>query len=131
MEPSLHNDPTAHLRHTVYGLFITIAFGMMVGHIVGVERSGPSPIHGDNDRSRWATIRSLVEKHSYTIGMRAYFDEAGTIFADEGQIIELRVHQEDMGKVIGRNGKTAKAIRSLLMSASTKANTRAVLQILE
>ncbi len=88
MEPSLHHDPTAHLRHTVYGLFITIAFGMMVGHIVGVERSGPSPIHGDNDRSRWATIRSLVEKHSYTIGMRAYFDEAGTIFADEGQIIE-------------------------------------------
>ena len=50
---------------------------------------------------------------------------------DEGQIIELRVHQEDMGKVIGRNGKTAKAIRSLLMSASTKTNTRAVLQILE
>ncbi len=50
---------------------------------------------------------------------------------DEGQIIELRVHPEDMGKVIGRSGTTAKAIRSLLISASTKTNTRAVLQIVE
>jgi predicted RNA-binding protein YlqC (UPF0109 family) len=50
---------------------------------------------------------------------------------DEGQTIELRVNAEDMGKVIGRGGKTAKAIRSLLMSASTKADTRAVLQIVE
>jgi predicted RNA-binding protein YlqC (UPF0109 family) len=36
-----------------------------------------------------------------------------------------------MGKVIGRSGTTAKAIRSLLISASTKTNTRAVLQIVE
>ncbi|HMO35718.1 MAG TPA: hypothetical protein PKA06_06720 [Gemmatales bacterium] len=77
-------DSTASLRHTVYALLITIAFGMMVGHIVGVERSGPSPIHGDNDRSRWLTIRSLVEQQSYAIGLRAYFDEAGTRFEDQG-----------------------------------------------
>jgi len=50
---------------------------------------------------------------------------------DEGQLIELRVHPEDMGKVIGKSGKTARAIRSLLMSASTKSTTRAVLQIVE
>ncbi len=50
---------------------------------------------------------------------------------EEGQTIELRVNPEDMGKVIGRGGKTAKAMRSLLMSASTKADARAVLQIVE
>jgi hypothetical protein len=86
-EPTMP-DPTKHLRHTAYGLFITVAFGMMVGHIVGVERSGPSPIHGDNDRSRWATIRSLVEKQSYSIGHRAYYDEAGTKYVDLGQQME-------------------------------------------
>ncbi|GMU91770.1 MAG: UPF0109 protein [Candidatus Hydrogenedentota bacterium] len=50
---------------------------------------------------------------------------------DEGQIIELRVHPEDMGKVIGKSGKTAKAIRTLLSSAAMKSNVRANLQIIE
>jgi hypothetical protein len=50
---------------------------------------------------------------------------------EEGQIVELRVHPDDMGKVIGKNGKTAKAIRSVLASATTKSDTRAVLQIIE
>ena len=50
---------------------------------------------------------------------------------EEGQVVELRVHPEDMGKVIGKSGKTAKAIRSLLASATTKSNTRAILQIVE
>jgi hypothetical protein len=50
---------------------------------------------------------------------------------EEGEVLELRVNPEDMGKVIGRSGKTAKAMRSLLASATTKSNTRAVLQIVE
>jgi predicted RNA-binding protein YlqC (UPF0109 family) len=50
---------------------------------------------------------------------------------DEGQVIELRVHPEDMGKVIGKSGKTAKAIRTLLSSAAMKSNVRANLQIIE
>ncbi|MBX7256876.1 MAG: KH domain-containing protein [Candidatus Hydrogenedentes bacterium] len=54
-----------------------------------------------------------------------------TIESEEGQIVELRVNPEDMGKVIGKNGKTAKAMRSLLASATTKSDTRAVLQIVE
>ena len=47
------------------------------------------------------------------------------------QCLELRVHPEDMGRVIGKNGRTAKAIRSLLSSASAKSNSRTVLQIVE
>lgn len=50
---------------------------------------------------------------------------------EEGQVLELRVNPEDMGKVIGRGGRTAKAMRSLLASATTKTETRAVLQIVE
>jgi hypothetical protein len=46
-------------------------------------------------------------------------------------VYELRVGQGDMGKVIGKHGKTAKSIRTLLAAASGKAGKRAVLEILE
>jgi predicted RNA-binding protein YlqC (UPF0109 family) len=49
----------------------------------------------------------------------------------EGPIIELRVAQNDLGKVIGRQGRTAKALRTLLSAACTKARTRATLEILD
>lgn len=47
----------------------------------------------------------------------------------EGQAYELRVHPEDMGKIIGKNGRTAKALRTLLNSAASKQDIRANLQI--
>lgn len=53
------------------------------------------------------------------------------IETEEGQSFELRVHPEDMGKVIGKSGRTAKAIRSVLSAAAAKQNTRADLQIVE
>lgn len=53
------------------------------------------------------------------------------IDSDEGQVLELRVHEEDMGRVIGKSGRTAKAIRSLLSAAASKANVRANLTIIE
>ena len=46
-------------------------------------------------------------------------------------VIELRVAKEDLGKVIGKQGRTAKSIRSILNAASTKINKRSVLEILE
>ncbi|MBC8232504.1 KH domain-containing protein [bacterium] len=52
----------------------------------------------------------------------------------EGQkttILELSVAEDDLGKVIGRRGKTAKAMRIVLSAAATKEDKRAVLQIIE
>ncbi|MCC7431707.1 KH domain-containing protein [bacterium] len=46
-------------------------------------------------------------------------------------VYELRVGEGDLGKVIGRKGQTAHAIRTLLSAASAKAGRRAVLEILE
>jgi uncharacterized protein len=46
-------------------------------------------------------------------------------------VIELRVAKEDMGKVIGKEGRTAHAMRTILSAASMKFNKRAVLEILE
>lgn len=46
-------------------------------------------------------------------------------------VLELRVEQSDMGKVIGRRGQTAKSLRTILSAASAKEGKRAVLEILE
>jgi len=46
-------------------------------------------------------------------------------------VIELRVHPEDLGKVIGRQGRTAKAVRTLLGAAGMKVKKRFTLEILE
>ncbi|HEX9758775.1 MAG TPA: KH domain-containing protein [Nitrospiria bacterium] len=46
-------------------------------------------------------------------------------------IIELRVCQEDLGKIIGKQGRTARAMRTLLNAAGTKMGKRCVLEILE
>ena len=51
--------------------------------------------------------------------------------SEEGESIELRVNPEDMGRVIGKAGRTAKAIRALVSAAASKAGKRASLQIVE
>ncbi|MFC1735616.1 KH domain-containing protein [Candidatus Hydrogenedentota bacterium] len=47
------------------------------------------------------------------------------------QILELRVRQSDMGQVIGKSGRTAKAMRTLLDAAATRDGKRVVLEIVE
>jgi len=51
--------------------------------------------------------------------------------SEEGEMIELRVNPEDMGRVIGKAGRTAKAIRALVNAAASKAGKRVLLQIVE
>ncbi|MDP8256512.1 MAG: KH domain-containing protein [Candidatus Alcyoniella australis] len=46
-------------------------------------------------------------------------------------VLELRVAPDDLGKVIGKNGRTARAMRTILSAASTKSGKRSVLDILE
>jgi predicted RNA-binding protein YlqC (UPF0109 family) len=53
------------------------------------------------------------------------------VAGDQSSIIELRVAQEDLGKVIGKQGRTARALRTILNAASIKSRKRAMLEILE
>ncbi len=50
---------------------------------------------------------------------------------EQTTVIELKVAKEDMGKIIGKQGRTAMAIRTILGAASTKIKKRSVLEILE
>ncbi|MBQ0070340.1 MAG: KH domain-containing protein [Spirochaetales bacterium] len=53
------------------------------------------------------------------------------IEGEKSTILELRVAQEDVGKVIGKQGRIAKAIRTILSASATKGGKRATLEILD
>jgi predicted RNA-binding protein YlqC (UPF0109 family) len=67
--------------------------------------------------------KALVD-HPEQVGVRAVEGEQVTV-------LELRVHPEDLGKVIGRQGRTAKSIRTILGAAGMKLKKRFTLEILE
>lgn len=53
------------------------------------------------------------------------------IEGEQTAVLELKVAKEDLGKVIGKQGRTARAMRTILGAASTKIRKRSVLEILE
>jgi predicted RNA-binding protein YlqC (UPF0109 family) len=53
------------------------------------------------------------------------------IKGEQTSVLELKVAKEDLGKVIGKQGQTAKAMRTILSGASAKIKKRSVLEILE
>ncbi|HAJ28521.1 MAG: KH domain-containing protein [Syntrophales bacterium] len=57
--------------------------------------------------------------------------EVSEVVGEQTSVIELRVAKEDLGKVIGKQGRTAKAMRTILSAASTKIRKRSVLEIIE
>ena len=57
--------------------------------------------------------------------------KVASVEGPQATVLELRVHPEDLGKVIGRQGRTAKSIRTLLGAAGMKLKKRYTLEILE
>ncbi|MCF6466401.1 KH domain-containing protein [Clostridium sp. Cult2] len=57
--------------------------------------------------------------------------EVNEIEGTQSVIIELKVSEEDMGKVIGKQGRIAKAIRTVVKAAAIKENKRVVVEIIQ
>ena len=57
--------------------------------------------------------------------------EVNEIVGEQTTVVELKVAKEDLGKVIGKQGRTARSMRTILNAASTKLNKRSVLEIVE
>jgi predicted RNA-binding protein YlqC (UPF0109 family) len=70
-----------------------------------------------------AIAKALVD-HPEQVQVKAVDGEQVTV-------LELRVHPEDLGKVIGRQGRTAKSMRTILGAAGMKLHKRLTLEILE
>jgi len=76
-------------------------------------------------------MRELVEHIA-----KALVDDPESVKVSEVEgenvtVIELRVAQTDLGKVIGKQGRTARAIRTIVNASATKLRKRAVLEIIE
>ena len=57
--------------------------------------------------------------------------DVSEISGEQTSVIELKVAKDDLGKVIGKQGRTARAMRTILSAASAKIKKRSVLEIIE
>jgi hypothetical protein len=76
-------------------------------------------------------MKQLVESIARALVDQPDRVQVTEISGEQTTVLELRVATEDLGKVIGKQGKTARAIRTLLAAAGMKIRKRFVLEILE
>jgi uncharacterized protein len=76
-------------------------------------------------------MKELVEAIARALVDHADAGQVRAVDGDQVTVLELRVHPDDLGKVIGRQGRTAKALRTLLGAAGLKMPKRYTLEILE
>ncbi|MCH9680301.1 MAG: KH domain-containing protein [Deltaproteobacteria bacterium] len=78
-----------------------------------------------------ASLKDLVEYLAKALVDQPDDVEVAEIAGEQTVVLELRVAKEDLGKVIGKQGRTVKAMRAILSAASSKVRKRADLEILE
>lgn len=76
-------------------------------------------------------MKNLVETMARALVDRPEEVSVAEVDGEKTTVFELRVSVNDLGKVIGKQGKTARAMRTILSAAGTKLGKRCVLEILE
>jgi hypothetical protein len=76
-------------------------------------------------------MKNLVEAMAKALVDRPDEVSVAEVEGERTTVFELRVNTNDLGKVIGKQGKTARAMRTILSAAGTKVGKRCVLEILE
>ncbi|NOZ68683.1 MAG: KH domain-containing protein [Deferribacteres bacterium] len=76
-------------------------------------------------------MKSLVEQMAKSLVDRTDEVSVSVVDGERTAVFELRVAKSDIGKVIGKQGNTARAMRTILSAAGTKLGKRFVLEILE
>jgi predicted RNA-binding protein YlqC (UPF0109 family) len=57
--------------------------------------------------------------------------EVNEVHGDTASVLELKVAKDDLGRIIGKQGRTAKSIRTILNAAASRTNRKVVLEIVE
>ena len=78
-----------------------------------------------------SSLRDLVEFMAKSLVDHPDDVEVSEIVGEQTTVVELKVSKDDLGKVIGKQGRTARSMRTILNAASTKLNKRSVLEIVE
>jgi len=76
-------------------------------------------------------LKELIEYIAKALVDNPDLVRVSEIEGEKTSVIELNVAKYDLGKVIGKQGRTARAMRTILSAASTKVKKRAVLEIIE
>lgn len=76
-------------------------------------------------------MKALVEYIAKSLVEKPEEVQVNEIEGEQTTVLELKVARDDIGKVIGRQGRTARALRTILGAASIRANKRIVLEIIE
>ncbi len=76
-------------------------------------------------------MKTLIETMAKALVDKPEDVKVSEVEGEKTTVYELRVFQTDLGKVIGKQGKTARAMRTILGAAGTKIGKRCVLEILE
>jgi len=77
------------------------------------------------------TMKELIKKIAQALVDSPEEVEVSEIEGENSLVIELKVAKKDLGKVIGKQGRTAHAMRTILSAASKKIKKNAVLEIIE
>lgn len=78
-----------------------------------------------------ANLKDLVEFMAKSLVDNPNEVAVKEVVGEQTTVVELRVAKADLGKVIGKQGRTARSMRTILMAASTKLQKRSVLEIVE
>jgi len=76
-------------------------------------------------------MKELIERMAKALVDKPEDVAVSEVAGEQTTVFELRVAQTDLGKVIGKQGKTARAMRTILSASGTKIGKRCVLEILE
>ncbi len=76
-------------------------------------------------------MKALIEQMATALVDKPEEVVVAEVVGERTTVYELRVAQSDLGKVIGKQGKTARSMRTILSAAGTKLGKRCVLEILE
>jgi predicted RNA-binding protein YlqC (UPF0109 family) len=78
-----------------------------------------------------ANLKDLVEFMAKSLVDSPDEVQVNEVAGEHATVVELKVAKNDLGKVIGKQGRTARSMRTILAAASTKLNKRSVLEIVE
>jgi len=76
-------------------------------------------------------MKELIEYIAQALVDNPQDVEVSEVEGNQTSVLELKVAKEDLGKVIGKQGRTARAMRTILSAASAKVKKRTVLEIIE
>ncbi len=77
------------------------------------------------------SLKDLVEFMAKSLVDSPEEVQVNEIAGEQTTVVELKVAKDDLGKVIGKQGRTARSMRTILNAASTKLHKRSVLEIVE